>query len=154
MSPGAAQAFAAKPPNRPLIIRTERAGITSPMHPLGLGRLASPGTSPTGSDSLAALPCRPTLGLTTVPVSAHETPRYDRVGGSLLYFLGQFVIPFCISAYQMCISYVSAVYQCFRTFAFLIRLYQCVSGMCFICISSVSVTWVPPTLIRCIRVYQ
>ena len=99
-----------------------KGGITSPMHPLGLGRLASPGTSPTGSDSLAALPCRPTLGLTTVPVSAHETPRYDRVGGSLLYFLGQFVIPFCISAYQMCISYVSAVYQCFRTFAFLIRL--------------------------------
>ena len=74
---------------------------------------------------------------------------------------GRFVIPFgtvcypfCISAYQRCISYVSAVYQCRRIFAFLIRLYQGVSGMCFICISSVSVTWVPPTLIRCIRVYQ
>ena len=45
-------------------------------------------------------------------------------GGQFVILFGAVCYTFCISAYQRCISYVSAVYQCFRTFAFLIRLYQ------------------------------
>ena len=45
-------------------------------------------------------------------------------GGQFVIPFGAVCYPFCISAYQRRISYVSAVYQCCRTFAFLIRLYQ------------------------------
>ena len=94
------------------------------------------------------------IGIRTLTKSKARARPVAGGGGRFVTLLGAVCYPFGISAYQVCISYVSAVYQCRRTFAFLIRLYQGVSGMCFICISSVSVTWVPPTLIRCIRVYQ
>ena len=93
------------------------------------------------------------ISFSAVPCEIDYSEPYSG-GGRFVIPFGAVCYPFGISAYQVCISYVSAVYQCRRTFAFLIRLYQGVSGMCFLCISSVSVTWVPPTLIRCIRVYQ
>ena len=55
--------------------------------------------------------------------------------GQFVTLSGAVCYPFCISAYQRCISYVSGVYQCFRTFAF------CLCKILFMCSVACPMTW-------------